>query len=49
MVFHAVERSIGAMRQFRFQRLDVGVDLDVLAEFVADVPLQLVGRCRGPR
>src|SRR5258707_488226 len=27
--FDTVERSIGAMRQFRFQRLDVGVNLDV--------------------
>ena len=39
----ALGRGIGAERQFRFQRLDMGVDLDVLAEFLADVPLQLLG------
>ena len=38
----AVGRGIGAERQFRFQRLDMGVDLDVGAELVADVALEVV-------
>ena len=37
---HPVGRGIGAVGQFRFQRLDVRIDLDVFAEFVANVPLQ---------
>src|SRR6266404_6344160 len=41
--FDALRRGIAANRQFRLQRLDVGVDLDVLAEFLADVPLQFMG------
>ncbi len=45
----AVGRGVGAVRQFRFQRFDVGVDLDVLAELVADVPLQLLGDVVGGR
>ena len=39
----AVRRGVATQRQFRFQRLDVGVDLDVLAELVADAALQLMG------
>ncbi len=39
----AVGRGVGAERQFGFQRFDMGVDLNVLAELVADVPLQLMG------
>ena len=38
----AVGRGVGAVRQFRFQRLDMGIDLDVLAEILADASLQLV-------
>src|SRR6202047_1365959 len=41
--FDAVGRRIDTGRQFRLQRLDMGVDFDVLAEFVADVPLELLG------
>ena len=40
-------RGIDAERQFRFQRLDVGVDLDVLAELLPDVALQPVGDVMG--
>src|ERR1700738_1304733 len=39
----AVGRGVGANRQFRFQRLDVGVDFDVLAERLADVAFELMG------
>ena len=39
----ALGRGVGAVRQFRLQRLDMGVDLDVLAEILADAALQLVG------
>ena len=41
--FDALRRGITTHRQFRFQRLDVGIDFDVLAEFLADVPFKLVG------
>ena len=43
MVVDAVGRGIGAERQFRLQRLDMGIDFDVRAEFVADLVLQRVG------
>ena len=43
MACDAVGCGVGAERQFRFQRLDVGVDLDVLAEFVEDVALEFLG------
>src|ERR1700750_1600772 len=29
-------RGVGAMRQFRLERLDMSVDLDILAEILAD-------------
>src|ERR1700761_109512 len=49
--FDAVGRGIDAQRQFRFQRFDMGVDLDILAEFFTYVAFQLmgdvVGRCKG--
>src|ERR1700704_7196617 len=38
-----IGRGIGTQRQFRLQGLDVGVDLDILAEFLADAALQLMG------
>src|SRR5262245_29734540 len=39
----AVGRGVGAVRKLRLQRLDMGVDLDVLAELLADVALEVVG------
>ena len=36
-------RRVGAVRQLRLQRLDMGVDLDVLAELLADAALEIVG------
>src|SRR5262249_30979170 len=38
-----VGRGVGAVRQLRLQRLDMGIDLDVLAELRADVALEVVG------
>ena len=49
MVSTRVGCCVGAVRQFRLQRLDVGVDLDVLAKILADAPLQLVGDVVGRR
>ena len=43
MVSTRVGRGVGAVRQFRLQRLDMGVDLDVLAEILADAALQFMG------
>ena len=39
----ALGRGVGAVRQFRLERFDMGVDLDVLAEILADAALQPVG------
>ena len=39
----ALGRGIGTQRQFGFQRLDMGIDLDVVAEFLADVPFEFLG------
>src|SRR5258706_13727980 len=41
--FDALRRGIGTNRQFRFQRLDMGVDTDVLARFPPDGWLRLLG------
>ena len=43
MVSHPFRHGIGAERQFRFQRLDMDVDLDVGAELLLDAALQRVG------
>ena len=40
---HPFRRGIDAERQFRFQGLDMDIDLDVGAELLLDVPLQRVG------
>ena len=45
--FDAVGCGIGAQRQFRFQRFDMGIDFDVLAEFVRGRCVPAHGRCRG--
>ena len=44
---HPFRGGIDAERQFRLQRLDVDVDLDVLAELLLDVALQRVGDVMG--
>ena len=41
--FDALRRRVASQRQFRFERFDVSVDLDILTEFLADVSFQLVG------
>src|SRR6266404_6761265 len=39
----AIGCGIAAQRQFRLQRLDMAVNLDVLAKFLANVTLQSMG------
>src|SRR5438105_6943969 len=45
----ALGGCVGAVRQFRLERFDVGVDLDVLAKILADVALQHAGNLVGRR
>ena len=45
--FDTVGGGVGAERQFRFQRFDMGIDFDILAEFFADVAFQLMGDVMG--
>src|SRR3954447_10618986 len=40
--FDALRPRVASQRQFRFERFDVSVDLDILTEFLADVSLQLM-------